>query len=152
MLRSIAIIHLFLVIHSQMARLSNRRRRQPKNPPDSSRPLDCSSYILPVQNRKRERMKIHPRRSQRSSRKSWPLQLGAASQIPLRLTHRRYQQCQSRGHAGRDSSAPSSDTDPSGGVGQEDGILSKGKDRKYWLRHLRPRSSRGLDPAGAKNC
>lgn len=152
MLRSIAFIHFFLVLQSQMARISNKRMCQPKQPPDSSRYLDSSSYTPPVRKGKRKHIEIHSLHSQQSSRNGWPVQLGTGSRITLRLTHRRHQRYQGRGDAERDRSAPLSVTDPSGGVDHEDDMLSKGKDREYWLRHLRPRSSRDVKPAKAKSC
>lgn len=149
MLCSIALIHFLLVLQSQMARLSSKRRRQSKQSPLKSRRLDHPNTLCVS---KRTQTELHPRHSQRSLRNISLLSSGAESQITLRLTHRRQQQYQGSGHAEGDWTAPTSGAERSGDMNQEDDGICKAKDREYWLRNLRPRSSRDLTPAKGTFC
>lgn len=147
MIRSIALIHLFLVLHSQMARLSNRRRRQPKHLPDMLRLLDHSPDALPVP--KRGKDVTLPRQPQGQLGNTRPLPSGAEGRITLRLTRRPYD---GPGHEQKVWwTAPRMLLDPHGARGQDD-IIVKEKDREDWLRRLRPRPPRRPAPPRREPC
>ena len=142
MIGSIAVIHIFLVLQSQMARLSNRHRRHPRGP-DMHPLLEPSSHALPgpqiVKLTSPPRCRGSPNRSQ--SPISRP-----KSRITLRLTGRRRQ----RPHqADRRWIAPAPLVDLSGHSDPEDAIVIE-KDREDWLRRLRPRPHREPAPVRAK--
>ena len=142
MIGSIAVIHIFLVLQSQMARLSNRHRRHPRGP-DMHPLLEPSSHALPgpqiVKLTSPPRCRGSPNRSQ--SPISRP-----KSRITLRLTGPRRQ----RPHrADRRWIAPAPLVDPSGHSDPEDAIVIE-KDREDWLRRLRPRPHREPAPVRAK--
>lgn len=143
MIRSIALIHLALVLHSQMARLSHRGRRQRKTP-DMRRLLDHPSYTLPVP--RREKTTFHPRQPPGPLERTRTIQSGPGSRITFRLTHRRYQGPR---HAEGRRTAPTLLVDPVGHVDSGDAVW---KDREDWLQRLRPRPPRGPVPVKRGSC
>lgn len=137
MIRSIALIHLISVLHSQMARISNRRRRQPKQRPETVRHVDHPSY--PLAATKRGKTAIHPRQPQGHMWNTQPLSSGTEGRITLRLTRRPYG---GSGHEQRVCwTTPRVLLEPQDDQGR-DGAIAKEKDREDWLRRLRPRPPR----------
>lgn len=139
MIHSIALIHLVLVLYSQMARLSNRGRRQRKT--SEMRPLlGHSSFPLPVPGR--GKATGHPQQPQGPLEPTRVVPPGPERRVSFRLTHRRYQ---GPHHSLGQWVLPTLLVDADSHSDQDNAIW---KDRKDWLQRLRPRPPRG--PALAK--
>lgn len=138
MIYSIALIHLVLVLYSQMTRLSKRGRRQCKTH-EMHRLSGHPSFPLPVP--KRKKTTGHPQQPQGPLESTRVIPPGRERRVSFRLTHRRYQGSH---HSLGQWALPTLLVDADSHVDQDHAVW---KDRKDWLQRLRPRPPRGPAPA-----
>lgn len=144
MIRSVAIIYLFLIIHSQMARLSNRRKHHPQSE-GMHRALEHPRHPLHVP--KITRPTTHSQRLQGSAGHVHGPSARPESRITLRLTHRNYEPFQVEGQ--REVITPALPANTPEDAGHLDRMVVD-RDREDWLRVLRPRPGRELAPVRRK--